>query len=172
MPLKLTGIKKWLEAKRALQRKHGIVAHFSDHDGYYTAYKYISKCDEKSNHSLNHPNLNEIGSPKTKNFQRAYCQRPSGSQAGTNTGQNNLEPDSKRMKRLSNIDVSELIVKYNIKNQTELLAIANEQKEEGKKDLAGFVLSRSSKSPDELVQQTWRMNDASSTLKRQKLSRM
>ena len=43
MALKLTGPKKWLESKRALQRKHGIVVNFSDHDGYYTAYRYISK---------------------------------------------------------------------------------------------------------------------------------
>ena len=36
--LKLSGPKRWLEAKRALETKHGITVNFFDHDGYYTAY--------------------------------------------------------------------------------------------------------------------------------------
>ena len=57
MALKLTGPKKWLQCKRALQKKHGVVVNFSDHDGYYTAYRYISKSDENVYHSPNHEEL-------------------------------------------------------------------------------------------------------------------
>lgn len=179
MALKLTGPKKWLECKRALQRKHGVVVNFSDHDGYYTAYRYISKSDENVYHSPNHPNLDEIGSPKTKNcLQRTYHQRRRNRQAATlgTTPQNDEEPNSnpptKKMKKLSNIDVSEFIHKHNIRNQTTFLAVANAQQEEGKKDLANYALSRSKKSLDELIQQTWRMKEAAAVLKRQKASRM
>ena len=65
---------------------------------------------------------------------------------------------------LSNLDVADLIEKNGIKCDPELLEIANEQKQEGKKDLADFVLSRSSKSLNDLIHQTWKMKDASSTL--------
>ena len=37
------------------------------------------------------------------------------------------------------------------------MAIANEQKQEGKKDLADFALSRNSNSIKDLIQQTWKM---------------
>ena len=179
MALKLTGPKKWLECKRALQRKYGVVINFSDHDGYYTAYRYISKSDENVYHSPNHPNLNEIGSPKTKNcLQHTYRQRRVNTQAATHTttstSNEKLEsnPPTKKMKKLSNIDVSEFMHKHDIRDQTSLLAVANDQQEEGKKDLANYALSRSSKSLDELIQQTWKMKEASAVLKRQKASRM
>ena len=76
------------------------------------------------------------------------------------------------MNKLSNIDVSEFICKHDKREQTSLFAVANAQHEEGKKDLANFALSRSSKSLDELIQQTWRMKEAGAVLKRQKASRM
>ena len=158
MALKLTGPKKWLECKRALQRKYGVVINFSDHDGYYTAYRYISKSDENVYHSPNHPNLNEIGSPKTNNcLQRTYRQRQVNRQAATHTttSTSNEKLDSNPpTKKMSNIDVSEFIHKHDIRDQTSLLAVANDQQEEGKKDLANYALSWSSKSLDELIQQT------------------
>jgi hypothetical protein len=67
----------------------------------------------------------------------------------------------KKFKRLCNMDVSEFIEKHNIKNQTTLLALANEQN-----------LSRSSKFLDELIQQTWRMKDTAADLKRQSKSKI
>ena len=54
------------------------------------------------------------------------------------------------------MEVSEFIKKHEIKDQTSLLALADEQNEQGKKDLARFVLSRSSRSLDELVNQIWK----------------
>ena len=45
LSLKLSGPKWWVEAKRALEAEHGITVNFSDHNGYYTAYRYINKYD-------------------------------------------------------------------------------------------------------------------------------
>ncbi len=56
------------------------------------------------------------------------------------------------------------MVEKQIKSETELLAIANEQRKEGKKDLADFVLSRNSTSLNNLIKQTWKTKEASSTL--------
>ena len=131
-----------------LLRKHGIMVNFTDHDGYYSAYKYICKYDDNVYHSPNHPNLNEIGSPKTKNCHKAYRERRSKRQVPTNE----QDPNSgKKIRKLSNIEVSEFIVKNDIKNETALLAIADAQSVEGKKDLTNYVICRSSKSLNELI---------------------
>ena len=96
--LKLSGTKKWLEAKRTLEAQHRISVHFSDHNGYYSTYRYISKYDENISHS--------------------------------------------------------------------------EQRQEEKKDLANYVLSRITKSLNYVIKQKWKMKKASSDLKRQQTSRM
>ena len=171
--LKLSVPKRWLEAKRALEAEHGIVVNFSDHEGYYTAYQYINKYDDKVYHSTGHPDLHEIGSPKTKRCQQLYRKRR-GDKMNEPTEENTAEcsTSSKRKRKLSNLEVADFTVEKGIKSETELLAIANEQKEEGKKDLADFVLSRTSKCLNDLIQQTWKMKGASSTLEREKTSRM
>ncbi len=74
--------------------------------------------------------------------------------------------------KLSNLEVAEFIVEHEIKSETELLAVANGQSEEGKKDLADFVLSRNSKGLHDLIEQTWKMKTASATLQRKKASRI
>ena len=43
--------------------------------------------------------------------------------------------------RLSNLDVSEFLVKHNIKDTTELYALAQGRKKEDNKDLANYILS-------------------------------
>jgi hypothetical protein len=68
--LKLSGTTRWLEAKKLIEAEHGIAVNFSDHDGYYTAYRYISKSDDMVFHSTRHPNLDEICSPRTKGCQQ------------------------------------------------------------------------------------------------------
>ena len=50
---------------------------------------------------------------------------------------------TKKLSRLSNLNISEFMVENNIKTETKLFAIADEQKKAGKKDLANFVLYHS-----------------------------
>ena len=59
---------------------------------------------------------------------------------------------SKRRKKLSNLEVSEFIVAT--------LAVANEQSEEGTKDLADFVMSRKSKGLQDLIEQNMENEDS------------
>ena len=52
---------------------HQIVVNFSEnHETYYTAYKYVCKKDCNIIHSQNHPDLQEVSSPKTKTCIKAY----------------------------------------------------------------------------------------------------
>ena len=59
------------------------------------------------------------------------------------------------------MDASKFMVENNIKSETELFAIADEQTKAGKKDLANFVLSRSTKALSDLLENTWKMESAS-----------
>ena len=97
------------------------MANFFDHYGYYSAYKYICKHDDNVYHSPNHPNLDEIGSPQTKNFHKAYHERHSKRQATTNAVHGEKDPSRKKITKLSNIEVSKFIVKNGIKDETALL---------------------------------------------------
>ena len=50
------------------------------------------------------------------------------------------------------MNASECMVQNNIKSKSKLFAIADEQKKVGKKDLANFVLSRSTKALSDLLE--------------------
>ena len=74
--IKLTGPKRWISVKNNIIENHGVTVNFSQsHDSYYTAYKYVTKTDLHVYHSANHPNLKNIGSPKTKHCIKAYREK-------------------------------------------------------------------------------------------------
>ena len=95
--------------------------------------------------SQGHQNLQEIGSPQRKQCINAYRKDSKEKKRAVNNKQNNQQQNEQNWKNkkpsiLSNLDVSEFMVNNNIKSETELFAIADEQKNAGKKDLANFVL--------------------------------
>jgi len=141
--IKLSGPKRWLSAKNYLMENHGVSVHFSDDHSasYYAAYKYITKTDTMVHHSFAHPNLKEVGSPKTKKCMAGNRQRTE-------------EASDCKKRRLSNIDVAEFLVEHKIKNELERFSVANKQTNEGKKDLANFILT--SKALDDLIKKTWK----------------
>ena len=169
--LKLTGTKRWSLAKNYLVENHGVTVHFSDsHDNYYySAYRYICKADTNVYHSNRHPNLQDVRSPKTKKCIKAYREK----RKQQNTTEGAFEKKSKtKVRRLSNFDVSEFMVKNGIKIDTELFAAAHEQKENGKTELANFVLNRSPKCIQDLIFNTWKMQAAVTKLSKQNTSRI
>ena len=188
--IKLSGPKRWLSVKNQIEDNAGIVVHFSDrHDNYYSAYKYVCKSDQSVLHSKHHPNLKEIGSPQTKNSTKAYraaCAARKRRSAANETANNVNEPDdsasssaessgssnSKKPKRLSNLDVSDFILEHKITSDTQLFAAANSRKQEGQRDLAGYVLSKNPKSLLELINNTWKLKNASDEIERECKSRI
>ena len=118
-------------------------------------------------HSREHPNLKDVGSPKTKRgIQANRNKRKSSSQDRPSSTAYN------KQQRLTNLNVAEFLVENNVKTETELFAHAKIQKEGGKKDLASFCLNRSSKSLQDLITNTWKMEGASAELKKKEVSRM
>ena len=77
-----------------------------------------------------------------------------------------------KTKKLTNVDVSEFLVSNNIRDQTKLMAIAKDRHSAGEKDLYRFIISRSSKSLSQLIDMTWKINNASSELEREQQSRI
>ena len=60
----------------------------------------------------------------------------------------------------------------NVKTDTELFVQASIQKEAGKKELANFVMSRSSKTLQDLITSSWEMNGAVEELRQHSVPRM
>ena len=71
---------------------------------------------------------------------------------------------------MSIFDVSQIAVERGIKTRLELVALASQQKGEGKTDLVQF--SRGSKAVEEALSIGWEMENAESDLARSKLSRV
>ena len=173
--LKLSGPKRWVGVKRLLSETHSISVHFAEgHDNYYAAYKYVTKSDESVYLSEGHPDLTDIGSPKTKQCIKAYrvTRKQNSTSSEYNKNNENITNKKPKVQHLSNLDVSEYMIEHNIKSETKLLAKANDQKIAGKKDLANFVLNRSSKSLQDLMSSTWRMQGAAAQIHQRQVPRM
>ena len=181
--VKLSGPKRWMVVKNRLMEKFSVSVNFSEgHDNYYAAYRYIKKMDEEVYHSEGHPNLSEIGSPRTKNSTKALREKRKQARERNNETNTNSETEEAagssggskkgKVRRLSNLDVAEFIVSNNIKTDEELLGKANEQKKAGKKDLASFIFSRSLKNLNDLIETTWKMETASANIARKDIPRM
>ena len=176
--LKLTGPKKWFKVKENITKSHNITVNFSDNHNYYiAAYKYVCKEDSNVFHSTGHPDLSDMSSPQTKKSTEAY--RLSRKRANNNSAKQNTQPSStascskpKSARRLSNLEVSEFVLKNSVKRDTEIFALAKVRKDEGQTDLANFLLSKSSKALNELIDNTWKMENASHNLHRESLSRI
>ena len=79
---------------------------------------------------------------------------------------------SKAKRRLSNLEVSDFIIKNQIINLQELFAKADTRKQKGECDLATYIFSRSQKTLVELITKSFLLITASAALEQEKISRM
>jgi hypothetical protein len=182
--VKLTQNQRWLTSKRFLMENYGVSVHYSSaHHDYYSAWRYVTKSDKDFVQSENHPRLREAPKPKTTNASRARCtKRKVKRPARYSSAQDTLLEDEdeegerptarKRKKRLTAFEVSQIMVEGNIKNLIELQALAFEQKEEGKTDLAEFLVNRTPRAVADMMQSTWEIEEAKAKLERAKKTRM
>ena len=171
--LKLSGVKKWITVKRTFEQSHGVVLHFSNsHDHYISAYRYMCKSDKEAAHSPGHPNLTDVGSPRTKTCIAAYRRKRKSVQPTGETASTSTANSSKKPQRLTNIEVSDFIVKHGVHNTTELYAMAESRKSQGECDLAAFIFSRAEKNISELIEKSWAMQGAAKEMQRKSTSRM
>ena len=152
MALKFNMNKRCLYAKKSLVERHGISVHFSDnHDNYYSAYRYATKSDKEAFHSDDHPNLVDARSPKTKAGTKSLRKSMAEKRLAKNSkGACPSSSGNPKRKSLSKLDVSQLLIDQNIHNDIELLSLAHTQKEEGKVDLAEFILKKTPKALNDL----------------------
>jgi len=156
MAIKLNRVKRWNTIRRYIKENWGINVYFSSkHCNYYSAWVYVTKEDDSYVESLNHPDLTNQGPPRTLAASQTLVNRTHGRESGSDEessgGDLGGEGGSHRPNKnpthscLSVFEVSEITVGKGIKTHTELLALANEQKKEGKTDLAEFVLHKGPK---------------------------
>ena len=177
--LKLNRVQRWLASKRYLKDHYDITVHYSSkHHNYYSAWQYVTKSDQEYLQSERHPDLRNSNEPRTATASRAKRQSRKLHELLTDefemSASESEEPPKKRKqkKRLSAFDVSEIIQNKNIKTITELQALAQQQKTEGKTDLAEFILSRSPRLVADILNTSWQMLNADKKLTRSMKSRL
>ena len=160
MAIKLEKNQRWLAEKKKMKNDFGVTLNFSgNHSNYYCAWKYVTKQDQMYVESLGHPDLRTASTPQTT--QASQC-----GMRGVKRKQENCKSGKeKKVKRLTNFEVSELLVKKGIKSRLELLALANEQNAEGKTDLVQYVLNSNEKKVNEIISTTWELHFAKETIK-------
>lgn len=114
------------------------------------------------------PKTSEASVQKQKNGKR---KNESGDK-GASTSKGKKARKTTKQNRLTALAVSQIILDKNIYSKTELYAVAQEQKEHGKVDLAHFILGRSPKVLVELLTTTWEMEGAKRKIARSKKTRI
>ena len=111
--LKLDRQKRWLSVRKHLHQKFGVKVHFSDkHSNYYEAWKYVTKEDNNYILSEGHPDLLNSAVPRTT----------------TATKVKRENHGAKRKRKIDALEVSEIVLRNNIKLKTELLRLAKKNK--------------------------------------------
>ena len=172
MAIKLEKKQRWLKVKRFLLECFGISVHFSSvHHNYFSAWQYVTKSDPNYLQSDDHPDLSNAEPPKTDSasISTILMRDDSNSDSDNASGQ---RPRKRMKKRLTLLQVSEIIQQKSIKTRTELLALAQQQKNEGKTDLAEFIMNRQPKIIAQLLKTTWDMFNAQAKLDRSRKTRL
>lgn len=180
MAIKLSGTRRWYGVFKYLKDNHDIIVNFSSkHCGYIAAYRYVCKGKpiEEVLHSPGHANLEDIGSPRTKNAMKRFSENAEKRRSTNNTPSNSATPAKKlkepmKPKKLTNIDVSEYLVKHNVQTENELHVIAKQRHDDGEKDMYSYIINKSQKALSEIVSTTWKIQNAPAVVVRKSKSRL
>ena len=170
MSINLKSSRRWGPVKRAFLSMYGVSLHFSIKTfGYVAAYRYVCKNKKLDDvaHSSGHTNMVNIGSPKTKKAIRQSSDNKAEKRKSSGT-----TSKEKKLKRLSNAAVSNLMVKENITKESELMRLALNRAQNGEPDLQAFILNKNPKSLSDLISTTWKMQNAEKVIVRNQKSRM
>ena len=77
-----------------------------------------------------------------------------------------------KARKLSKMEVADIIIKHKLENQLELLRYATELRNSGSTDLYRFCIAKSSKALVEFIGTVWDAENAEKVLERRKSSRM
>ena len=173
LAIKLDRNQRWMKSKRYLQDEHGISVHYSNrHHNYYSAWLYVTKSDRDYLESNDHPDLRNLGVPRTDIASRSRRLRTRPLENADDEESVGLAATQRKKKRLSKFEVSEIIVDRGLKSVSELQALAHEQKLNGKIDLAEFIFNHTPREIADLVNTAWEVENATSRVQRSKKSRI
>lgn len=182
MSVKFDGNRRWLKSKEYLMKHYGVTVHFSEnHNDYYTAYKYVTKNDQKTLHSEGHPDLKSASAPRTDRAISTWRNNSKQKRYGKETESINSACSSANTKetekppkrtRLTAHEVGKTVVLKCIKSDIELMVLAKQQEEEGKVHLAQFIFNQAPKKLNDLIATAWRMEMALTILARRNVLRM
>ena len=165
MAVKLDRNRRWLTVRNYADKKHGVKLNFSStHANYFSAWKYTTKDDKEYFESEGHPDLKNA--PQTQEASRARIAEIGGNEKRGKKRKRERHP------RLTIYEVSQVAVQKGIKSRLELLSLANQQKKEGKTDLAEFIANRGYKAVEEALRVGWEMEKAPAKLERNQKTRM
>jgi len=164
MAVKFDRPQRWIRSKRRLLEEG--VSH--------SAWSYVNKEDQDALHSLGHPDLR--GPPRTHQASSTVHSRRRLSQMEDDCSDDDVTTSQigprKKKKRLSAFELSEIIVQKGIKTRLQLLVLADEQKKEGKTDVAEFIVNRGSRIVSEVLNTAWEMKQSRETLERRSKTRL
>ena len=159
MAICLSANKRWGPVKRRLQER-GVVVHFQERRdvvNYVGAYIYVCKSDRDVLHSDPHPDLDNVVQYRTANASAA-------NRRGRNT--------KKEKKKLSNLNVMMIIRSKGIKDETALLALADENFDQGHTALMEYLANTPERKYKELISKVWKIAASRTELQRQQTTRM
>lgn len=179
--LKLSTKKRWLSVKNQLMEHNGIVLHFSDgHDDYWDAYDYVTKEDDQFITSNDHPEK-PVRPSQTKKAIAAHRKkrREGDGQVPCSSKSTSADPPAKRTRHrnsrrnaLRPLDVQVLICDRGMNSPDELLALGEEQRVQGQRDLADFCAGKTSAQLESIFEQAWRARNAKAKIAKKKRNRM
>ena len=164
MAIKLQRRGRWLMVRNILDDVHGLKVNFSsNHNTYYSAYKYVTKEDPEPLFSDGHPDISN-DAPRTEKAIASRCKKENGGKKGKRL--------RKRGERLSVFDVTQIVQKRSIQSRLELVALAVSQSREGNTALANFVANRGHKCVQEALSLAKEFAESEERLARSKKTRI
>ena len=174
MAIKLSNTQRWYGVFKYLKDKHNIIVNFSSkHCGYIATYRYVCKDKTAQDvlHSPSHVNLAKLGSSRTKNAMKQFSTNAENRRSTVAKKASDSETQVKRakvtkLKRLSKTDVSEFLLKHNIKTKNELMVIVKQRYDDCEKDIYNFIVNKIQRVLSELVSITWKIQNAPAFVER------
>ena len=121
-------------------------------------------------HSEDHINLETVGSPHLKNVMRRHSANASKRKSQGQLSESLCKP--KKPKKLTNKEVSKVLVANKIRTETEPMVVAKEQNNNGEGDIYSFIMNKSQEALSDLIHATWKMENAAKVQERACTSQM
>ena len=160
MSIKFKSSRLWGPVKKKFMQDYNVSLNFKTKSyGHVAAYRYVIKEKNISTvlHSQGHIPLENIRSSKTE---KAFIRfNEMSSQKKRRILEENSSSSSSPAKpvRLTNVDVSNIMVKRGIKTEDELMSLVWARAKDSESELESFVLNKTPKAQADLIATTWRM---------------